>query len=75
MDKAQKAAAMAADPVPRFRAFLVENGVASLQELVDMEAGIEKDLDDAVEFALSSAFPGIEEMACDVLSPVQEAAA
>src|SRR5690606_36964361 len=50
MDKAEKAEAMAADPVPRFRRQLVESGVATEAELAAMEAEIERDLDDAVEF-------------------------
>jgi acetoin:2,6-dichlorophenolindophenol oxidoreductase subunit alpha len=66
MDKGEKAAAMAADPVPRFRAHLIDDGIATKSELDDIEAGIERDLDAAVEFALRSPFPEIEELRHDV---------
>ena len=67
MDKARKAAAMAADPVPRYRAQLIERGVATEAQLQAMEAQIEAEIDEAVEFALSSPFPGLEELARDVV--------
>lgn len=68
MDKARKADAVAADPVPRFRAKLIESGVATEEQLAEMEAGIERDIDAAVEFALDSPFPGIEELKRDVFA-------
>jgi pyruvate dehydrogenase E1 component alpha subunit len=68
MDKARKAEAMANDPVPRFRAKLIETGVASEDQLAAMEAGIEAEIDEAVEFALASPFPGVEELSCDVFA-------
>jgi len=68
MDKARKADAMANDPVPRFRASLIERGVASEEQLVEMEAAIEKEIDEAVEFALASDFPGVEELKRDVFA-------
>lgn len=66
MDQAQKEAAIAADPVPRFRARLITEGIATEAELVDMEAGIEADIDAAVEFALASPFPELSELTTDV---------
>lgn len=68
MDKARKAKAIADDPVPAFRATLIESGVASEDQLAAMEAAIEKDIDEAVEFALASDFPGIEELKRDVFA-------
>ncbi|SCW59853.1 pyruvate dehydrogenase E1 component alpha subunit [Sphingobium faniae] len=68
MDKARKAEAMANDPVPRFRAKLIETGLATEAQLAEMEAGIEKEIDEAVEFALASDFPGVEEMKRDVFA-------
>ncbi|MEV4932121.1 thiamine pyrophosphate-dependent dehydrogenase E1 component subunit alpha [Sphingobium sp. LSP13-1-1.1] len=68
MDKARKADAMANDPVPRFRASLIERGVASEEQLAEMEAAIEKEIDEAVEFALASDFPGVEELKRDVFA-------
>lgn len=68
MDKARKEAAMAADPVPRFRQKLIDAGIASETELAAMEAAIEAEIDEAVEHALASPFPGIEELKRDVFA-------
>lgn len=68
MDKARKAEAMANDPVPRFRAKLIETGIATEEQLVKMEATIEQDIDEAVEFALASDFPGVDELKRDVFA-------
>ncbi|QEH78232.1 thiamine pyrophosphate-dependent dehydrogenase E1 component subunit alpha [Sphingomonas sp. C8-2] len=68
MDKERKARAMADDPVPRFRTRLIADGVASEEQLAEMEAGIEAQIDEAVEFALASDFPGVEELKRDVFA-------
>ena len=68
MDKDRKAAAIAADPVPRFRARLIADGIASEEELLAMEAQHEAALDEAVEYALAGAFPEIEELKRDVFA-------
>jgi pyruvate dehydrogenase E1 component alpha subunit len=64
--KEEMAAAVAADPYPRFRAKLVAEGIASEDELAAIEAGFEAALDEAVDYALNSPFPGIEELTTDV---------
>ncbi len=64
--KEELAAAVAADPYPRFRAKLIADGIASEQELEAIEAGFEVDLDEAVEFALNSPFPDAAEASTDV---------
>ena len=66
MDKAEKQAAVDADPVPRFRARLIADGVASDEQLKAIEHGIEAALDEAVEFAVASPFPDARELALDV---------
>lgn len=68
MDKARKAEAMTNDPVPRFRTRLIESGVATEEQLAEMEAAIEVQIDEAVEFALASPFPGEEELTRDVFA-------
>ncbi|ATI80717.1 thiamine pyrophosphate-dependent dehydrogenase E1 component subunit alpha [Sphingobium yanoikuyae] len=68
MDKARKAEAIANDPVPRFRAKLIEIGVASEDQLAAMEAAIEREIDEAVEYALASDFPSVEELKRDVFA-------
>jgi acetoin:2,6-dichlorophenolindophenol oxidoreductase subunit alpha len=66
IDKAEKAAAIAADPVPRFRARIIAEGIASEAQLAAMEADIERQLDEAVEFAISSPEPDFSEYRKDV---------
>lgn len=66
MDKAQKQAAMANDPVPLFRSRLVADGIATEEELTAIEADIERQIDAAVEFALASPFPELGELTTDV---------
>ncbi len=68
MNKDRKAAAIAADPVPRFRAHLIAENIATEAQLAAMEADIEAALDEAVEHALASPFPGVEELSRDVFA-------
>jgi len=63
---AQKAAAMEADPVPRLRARLIADRVATEEELAAIEADIEAQIDDAVEFALASPWPEPGDLRFDV---------
>ena len=67
MAKGEKEAAMANDPVPRFRKWLVEGGVAEA-ELAALEAAIDKEIDEAVAFALESPVPDLAELQRDVLA-------
>lgn len=64
--KEELAEAIANDPYPRFRAKLLADGTACEEELAAIEAGFEADLDEAVDFALNSPFPGSEELTTDV---------
>jgi acetoin:2,6-dichlorophenolindophenol oxidoreductase subunit alpha len=68
MNKDRKAAAVAADPVPRFRSYLISEGIATEERLAAMEADIEAALDEAVDYALASKFPGVEELSRDVFA-------
>jgi pyruvate dehydrogenase E1 component alpha subunit len=68
MQPGEKEAAMARDPVPRFRAWLIEQGHANAAQLADVEAAIEKEIDAAVEFALSSPSPDVGELQLDVFA-------
>jgi pyruvate dehydrogenase E1 component alpha subunit len=64
--KEELAEAIANDPYPRFRAKLIADGISTEEALAAIEAGFEADLDEAVDYALASAFPGIEELTTDV---------
>jgi TPP-dependent pyruvate/acetoin dehydrogenase alpha subunit len=68
MQKGEKAAAMAKDPVPAFRLWLIEQGHSSEAELAALEASIERQIDAAVEFTLSSPTPELAELRRDVFA-------
>jgi len=59
-------AAIAADPVPRYRQWLLDNKHAMTDELDSIDAEIKNELDAAVKFAMDSALPGVEELKRDV---------
>jgi pyruvate dehydrogenase E1 component alpha subunit len=68
ISKEEKAAALAADPVPRYRAALLDAGGDTERWLTDTEKQIETEIDEAVEFALASPFPPLSELTRDVLA-------
>jgi TPP-dependent pyruvate/acetoin dehydrogenase alpha subunit len=70
MKKGEKEAAMARDPVILFRKWLVEQQHASVAELERMEKALERQIDEAVEFALSSPDPDVGELQKDVYAQV-----
>lgn len=65
---AHQAEAVAADPVPALRARLIESGATTEDALVAIEARIQSELDDAVNFALSSPYPQSDEIYRDVMA-------
>lgn len=64
--KEMKAAAMADDPVPKFRARLLADGIATEAQLAEIEATILAAIDHAVEYALGSPYPDADELRRDV---------
>lgn len=66
MPKAEREAAMEADPVPAYRRRLLELGVTDEAGLAAVEARIEAEVDDAVAFATASEPPAPEELDRDV---------
>jgi len=68
MHKGEKAAAMAYDPVPRYRAWLIEKQVSDEPSLAALEAEIKARIDAAVEYALSSPSPELSELEIDVFA-------
>ena len=66
MHEGEKAAAMAHDPVPKFRAWLLEKKVSDEVGLAAVEAKISAEIDEAVEFALASPSPELSELESDV---------
>ncbi|MGH9008667.1 MAG: thiamine pyrophosphate-dependent dehydrogenase E1 component subunit alpha [Acidimicrobiia bacterium] len=70
MDQEELQAAVAADPVPRLRALLLERGHATEEELAVIEAEAATEADEAVEYALSSPPPDPAELFEDVYAEV-----
>lgn len=62
----QKAAAIEADPVPRLRARLIADRIATEEELASHEADVEAQIEAAVEFALTSPWPDPDSLRFDV---------
>jgi pyruvate dehydrogenase E1 component alpha subunit len=69
--KEEMAAALAADPVPAFRARLIAEGYATAAQLGEMEAEIAREVAAAEEFALASPWPDRAELETDVLGTGQ----
>lgn len=66
MDKGEKDAWIAKDPVPLFRDWLIATGLASEDQLAAMEAAIAREIDEAVEFTLNSPYPDVAELKRDI---------
>lgn len=60
-NKAEYNAAQERDPLPRFRAHLLSEGVTTEAELKEIEDNARAEMDDAVQFALASPFPAPQE--------------
>jgi pyruvate dehydrogenase E1 component alpha subunit len=61
-DKEEKEYWRKQDPIPRFQNFLYEHGMATALELKSIDREIEVALDDAVQFALDSPEPPVDEI-------------
>lgn len=68
MTKEEKAAAIEADPLPRFRQKLIDDGVASAEELDALTAKIEAEVNDAIDYAMACEFPSDDELRRDVFA-------
>jgi pyruvate dehydrogenase E1 component alpha subunit len=66
MTKEEKAEAIAKDPLPIFRARLIADGVADEDRLNALEADIAAQIEEAIQYALSSELPPLEEIERDV---------
>jgi pyruvate dehydrogenase E1 component alpha subunit len=68
--KAEYAAALAADPYPRYKRWLIEHEQATSTDLDAIEAQIREEVDSAVQFAFDSPLTGAEEIKRDVYGVV-----
>ncbi|MGO4446814.1 thiamine pyrophosphate-dependent dehydrogenase E1 component subunit alpha [Mycobacterium sp. 2YAF39] len=69
--KDQLAAAMEADPVPRFRKYLIDNGICTDDELSSIDEGALTEVESALRTVISAEAPSIDELDRDVYaSPI-----
>lgn len=68
MDKEERQKAIAADPVARLRTRLIAEGVLTEADAEKISADISAQLDEAIEFALQSDFPTLDELRRDVFA-------
>jgi len=68
MTKEEKEAAMADDPLPKFRQKLIDSGVATAEQLDKIVADIEAEVADAIEFGQASEPPSVDELRRDVFA-------
>jgi len=59
-------AAMAADPVPRFRRQLIDGGICTDEELTGIDEGAVIAVEEALKTVISAEVPSIEELDRDV---------
>ena len=64
--KEEEAEWFARDPVVLFRKKILDHGVISEEELQKVEAAIEQEIEDAVEYAKQAPFPALEEALSNV---------
>jgi acetoin:2,6-dichlorophenolindophenol oxidoreductase subunit alpha len=70
MPKEEREAAEAADPVPGYRARLVDTGAASEQDVTAVEVRVDSEVEDAVAWALASPPPDPADTYTDVYAEV-----
>jgi pyruvate dehydrogenase E1 component alpha subunit len=68
MAEGEKEAAAKNDPMPRFRAKLIADGVATEEQLQELQQKIEAEVKDAIDFAMASQPPSTDELRRDVFA-------
>ena len=63
------------DPITRFRAYLVSEGIASEDEIEAMNAEIAEDASAAVDYALAAKYPDVSEVDMHVFTDIEHACA
>lgn len=66
MGPGERAQRMQDDPYPKYRNWLVENGLSSEADLAEIETGVLAEIEEALQFALASAVPDAVEIYRDV---------
>ncbi len=68
MAEGELAARMADDPLPKFRQQLIDDGMASEEQLDAMKAAIEAEIEEAREYGMASEPPSVDELRRDVFA-------
>jgi pyruvate dehydrogenase E1 component alpha subunit len=68
MDAGELDAAKAIDPLPIFRQKLLDAGIATEAQLEEMKAAIDAEVQEAIDFAMASEFPPMDELRRDVFA-------
>jgi pyruvate dehydrogenase E1 component alpha subunit len=64
----EKEEALANDPVPALRHYLLENSIATEDQIAELEARLDKEIEQAIAFAAASPKPSADELQDDVLA-------
>ena len=59
---------METDPIPRFQRELEENGILTTDQIAEIEVEALKTIEDAIEFALDSPYPSVDEVYTDIFA-------
>jgi TPP-dependent pyruvate/acetoin dehydrogenase alpha subunit len=70
MPKDEYQAALTADPVPKLRAWTIDAGHATEDQIAELEDDIRAELDEAVRTALAAPHPTVDELLTDVYAEV-----
>ena len=62
---------LAQDPIPRLRDQMLQDGVITDETVGQIEVDVQEQVEDALEFALASPFPPLDEITRDVYAPAQ----
>jgi pyruvate dehydrogenase E1 component alpha subunit len=68
MTKEEKSAALAIDPLPAFRQKLIDAGIATEEQLTQLQTELEAEVQDAIDFAFACDYPDVAELRRDVFA-------
>nr|YP_009391456.1 pyruvate dehydrogenase E1 component alpha subunit [Platysiphonia delicata]ARW59600.1 pyruvate dehydrogenase E1 component alpha subunit [Platysiphonia delicata] len=62
--KQEKYAWLARDPIKKLKKYIIDNSFGELSDLQEIDKTVKKDIDESVNFALSSPEPKVEDLKC-----------
>lgn len=63
---------LAKDPIPRMEKFMLENEVVTKNELEALKEEVDKEINEAIEFANNSSYPSLESVIEDIYTDIKE---